>query len=260
MTVHKEYWPNGNVKYDGEMVDGKWQGEGRLFYENGKIHYKGEFENGEMHGFGELYNENEALIYRGHFEFGEKAPKSYNAKQFLNTLVSSIDFYGWLKKTAFFAVYFAIFVAIDYWYGASWAMYLVSLVLFTLAITFTIRRDLYYRYASFFNSYSMDMIEEKGELFKKKNTRSNIIGLYFVATIMMFNGSVQPDNRSLIEYIGLANILVFFVFFLLLLLLLDILSNAALKHSDDNDQFIGYSIVFGFLVVLIVFVFLQILF
>ena len=37
----------GKLKYDGEYLDGKWNGKGKEYFQNGKLKYNGEFLNGK---------------------------------------------------------------------------------------------------------------------------------------------------------------------------------------------------------------------
>ncbi|PKM60937.1 MAG: hypothetical protein CVU99_05560 [Firmicutes bacterium HGW-Firmicutes-4] len=43
----KEYYDNGQLKYDGEFVNGVWHGEGRSFDRNGRLVFKGKFSYGK---------------------------------------------------------------------------------------------------------------------------------------------------------------------------------------------------------------------
>ena len=46
MERGKEYYENGNLRYDGEFLDGKWNGKGKEYDQNGNIKYKGHFSMG----------------------------------------------------------------------------------------------------------------------------------------------------------------------------------------------------------------------
>ena len=41
------YYENGNIKYDGDLVDGKTEGNGKYYYENGD-YYIGQWKNGKQ--------------------------------------------------------------------------------------------------------------------------------------------------------------------------------------------------------------------
>jgi hypothetical protein len=60
--------PEKTLKYEGDLVDGLYEGNGKL-YEKGKF-YKGEFKSGSKNGVGELYTDTNPmkLIYKGLFE------------------------------------------------------------------------------------------------------------------------------------------------------------------------------------------------
>ncbi len=68
----KEYFPNGNLKYDGNAQGGQWNGEGTLYYEDGQtIRYQGGFLNGEYHGKGTKYHPNGQMEVEGEFNRGK---------------------------------------------------------------------------------------------------------------------------------------------------------------------------------------------
>ena len=60
------YYKNGKKKYDGEFINNKAEGEGVYFYENGN-YYVGQFKNGLKHGKGIIYNNYGNIIYEGDF-------------------------------------------------------------------------------------------------------------------------------------------------------------------------------------------------
>ncbi|WP_286947722.1 toxin-antitoxin system YwqK family antitoxin [Acetobacterium sp. UBA5834] len=43
----KEYYDNGQLKYEGEFVNGVWHGNGRAYDRNGRLVHKGKFSNGK---------------------------------------------------------------------------------------------------------------------------------------------------------------------------------------------------------------------
>ena len=49
-----EYYKNGNIKYEGEFIDGKFDGNGKYFWEDGS-YYIGQFKNNVKHGKGIEY-------------------------------------------------------------------------------------------------------------------------------------------------------------------------------------------------------------
>ena len=57
---------NGNIKYDGDMVNGKAEGNGKYIYENGE-YYIGQFKNDLKHGKGIIFYENGNIKYDGEF-------------------------------------------------------------------------------------------------------------------------------------------------------------------------------------------------
>ena len=74
----KKYYKNGNLKYDGEFLNGEYNGKGILFYENGEKKYDGEFLNGEYNGIGSLYENGD--VYIGEFKNGKKNGDFYIIK------------------------------------------------------------------------------------------------------------------------------------------------------------------------------------
>ena len=65
------YYKNGNIKYDGEFVNGKFEGNGKYIYENGE-YYIGQWLNGNRHGKGIYYYKNGNIKYDGEYVNGER--------------------------------------------------------------------------------------------------------------------------------------------------------------------------------------------
>ncbi len=63
----------GNISF--ESVLGRWARKGKEFYDNGNLKYDGEYFQGEKNGIGKEYNEEGQLIYEGGFQNGEKHGK-----------------------------------------------------------------------------------------------------------------------------------------------------------------------------------------
>ena len=66
------YYSNGKLKYEGDCLDGKFEGRGTYYYEGGN-RYDGEWQKGLKHGKGILYYDHEAKIkrYEGNFTKGK---------------------------------------------------------------------------------------------------------------------------------------------------------------------------------------------
>ena len=66
-----EYYKNGNIKYDGEFVNGKFEGNGKYVWENGE-YYIGQWLNDKRNGKGILYYKNGNIKFYGEFVNGER--------------------------------------------------------------------------------------------------------------------------------------------------------------------------------------------
>lgn len=62
--------PNGKVKYEGTMKNGKKHGGGKEYTEDGNFVYVGQFNDDLYHGYGKLYDEQGEVVYSGEFKFG----------------------------------------------------------------------------------------------------------------------------------------------------------------------------------------------
>ena len=62
-----KFYKDGNVRYNGEFIDGKKEGHGTNYYSNGN-YYIGEWKNNQRHGRGTLYNRDKEIICEGNFE------------------------------------------------------------------------------------------------------------------------------------------------------------------------------------------------
>ena len=59
-----EYYSNGNIKYDGDWINDKYEGNGKYIWENGE-YYIGQWKNGLSHGKGIEYYSNGKIKYEG---------------------------------------------------------------------------------------------------------------------------------------------------------------------------------------------------
>lgn len=63
-----EYWGD-YLHYEGEYSDGKYNGDGRLYYfQSNQVEYEGGFRNNKRHGYGKSYSETGKLVYEGEWE------------------------------------------------------------------------------------------------------------------------------------------------------------------------------------------------
>jgi antitoxin component YwqK of YwqJK toxin-antitoxin module len=65
---YREYYDNGNLKYEGNFKDDEYDDEdGKFIFENGN-RYNGHFKNGKKHGTGSLFNNNNEFIKQCEYE------------------------------------------------------------------------------------------------------------------------------------------------------------------------------------------------
>ena len=77
----KEYDSHGELKFEGEYLNGKRNGKGKEYNNNGKLIFEGEYLNGKRNGKGKQYNNyNGELEYEGEYINGERngKGKEYN--------------------------------------------------------------------------------------------------------------------------------------------------------------------------------------
>jgi antitoxin component YwqK of YwqJK toxin-antitoxin module len=94
----KEYYDNGQLKFEGEYLDGKKNGKSKEYYDNGRLKFEGEYLNGKRwngyilsntnknfkfvikNGNGKIkvYNNKGELIFEGDYINGVKKGKEYN--------------------------------------------------------------------------------------------------------------------------------------------------------------------------------------
>ena len=60
------YYDNGNIMYEGDFINGKKEGNGKLIDENGN-YYIGQFKNDLRNGRGKMFLSNGIIIYIGIF-------------------------------------------------------------------------------------------------------------------------------------------------------------------------------------------------
>ena len=60
------YYKNGNIKYEGDFINDKYEGEGKYIWEDGN-YYIGQWKSNLRNGNGILYNKNCDIIYNGNW-------------------------------------------------------------------------------------------------------------------------------------------------------------------------------------------------
>ena len=60
------FYKNGNIKYEGDFINDKPEGNGKYYWENSE-YYIGQFKNGFKHGKGIYYYKNGKIRYEGDF-------------------------------------------------------------------------------------------------------------------------------------------------------------------------------------------------
>ena len=77
----KEYnFINGKLEYEGEFLNGKWNGKGKKYYK-GKLEYEGQYINNIWNGKGKEYDYKGILRFEGEYLGGLKwSGKGYNEK------------------------------------------------------------------------------------------------------------------------------------------------------------------------------------
>ena len=66
-----KYYPNGNILYEGDFINGKFEGNGKYNYDNGN-YFIGKYKNGLRIGKGIIYYNNGSVMFEGEYVNGEK--------------------------------------------------------------------------------------------------------------------------------------------------------------------------------------------
>ena len=59
-----KYYTNGNILYEGEFINGKFEGNGKYIYDDGD-YFIGQYKNGLRNGKGTMYYSNGKIKYEG---------------------------------------------------------------------------------------------------------------------------------------------------------------------------------------------------
>ena len=78
----KEYYDNGNLKFEGEYLNEKKIGKGKYYYNNGKLQIEAEFKDNDFNGKVKKYDENGELEFDGEYKNGNKWNGKENKKYF----------------------------------------------------------------------------------------------------------------------------------------------------------------------------------
>ena len=87
------YDVNGSVEYEGDFVNGKMEGKGKLIYGDGS-YYEGQFSDNKRNGKGIIYSKNGDIIYEGDYVNNEQE----GIGKFLKKMVIIMKVSGWKIK------------------------------------------------------------------------------------------------------------------------------------------------------------------
>ena len=66
----KKYYKNGNIQYEGDFINGQFEGNGKYYYENGE-YFIGKYKNGLRNGKGIKYYKNGNILFEGEYINGK---------------------------------------------------------------------------------------------------------------------------------------------------------------------------------------------
>ena len=74
LTTHTEYsyYPNGQIEYAAEYVNGKLDGTSRFWHEDGTLISESEYSNGKPHGIWKKYFSNKTIMHETSYFHGQK--------------------------------------------------------------------------------------------------------------------------------------------------------------------------------------------
>ena len=72
INVERSYFPNGNIEYEAEFINGKLDGLSRVWIEDGTLISESEYNNGQPHGMWKRYHNNGLAMYTMQYEYGQK--------------------------------------------------------------------------------------------------------------------------------------------------------------------------------------------
>ena len=80
--IGKEYYDNGNLKFEGEYINEKKNGKGKYYYKNGKLSIEGEYKDGKLNGKVKKYDINGKITFEGEYKNGDTWSGKENGKDF----------------------------------------------------------------------------------------------------------------------------------------------------------------------------------
>ena len=72
IEIKRSYFPNGNIEYEAEYLNGKLDGLSRVWHKDGTLFSESEYSNGQPHGVWKKYFPNNNIMYEASYEFGNK--------------------------------------------------------------------------------------------------------------------------------------------------------------------------------------------
>ena len=72
IDVERSYFPNGNLEYEAEFVNGKLDGSSRVWLDDGTLLSVSEYNNDRPHGMWKRYYPNGNVMYEVQYVYGKK--------------------------------------------------------------------------------------------------------------------------------------------------------------------------------------------
>ena len=85
--IGKEYYENGNLKFEGEYLNENRNGKGKEYNEDGKLIFEGEYLKGLRKGKGKEYYDNGKILYEGEYLNDEREKDMNDLKEKQNNII-----------------------------------------------------------------------------------------------------------------------------------------------------------------------------
>lgn len=148
-----------------------------------------------------------------------------------------------------------LYLILSYLLGLSTTMFILSAILFIMAVLFSYDEQYYSKYIMFITPKRSKITSEKDEVFKKKDRKVSIVSFYIISILLFINGIIKINDKS--SYKSLLSTKDFITITgiaFVIGLVSYLIDNYFLKKSKEHEEYLIKSVMLGLFIVVILFI------
>ncbi|SHH20520.1 hypothetical protein SAMN02745135_00048 [Caloranaerobacter azorensis DSM 13643] len=160
-----------------------------------------------------------------------------------------------MREIIFMIFIVILYLILSYLLGLSTTMFILSAILFIMAVLFSYDEQYYSKYIMFITPKRSKITSEKDEVFKKKDRKVSIVSFYIISILLFINGIIKINDKS--SYKSLLSTKDFITITgiaFVIGLVSYLIDNYFLKKSKEHEEYLIKSVMLGLFIVVILFI------